>query len=117
MSHVTDPEFYTDPFGGDGLLVTDRIDRRVWIREHPEQPGVWEQCVVQPVEAIFDANQELYNAAGERWGDMALVASIPTSLYFHGDYARARENQDEAWMKRFLNSSDNRKFRTKKGNL
>lgn len=117
MSHVTDPEFYTDPFGGDGILVTDRADRRVWVRPHPDHPGVWEQCVVQPVDAIFEANQELYNAAGARWGDTALVASIPNAVYWHGDFAKARENRDEPWMKRFLNDSDNRKLRTRPGKV
>lgn len=117
MSHVTDPEFYVDPFGGDGMLVTNEPDRRVWIREHPEKKGVWEQCVVQPVDQIFEANQELYNAAGTRWGETALVASIPASMYWHGDYAKARENRDEKWMKQFLNSSDNRKLRTRPGKL
>lgn len=116
MNHLTDPEFYTDPFGGDGVLITDAPDRRVWVR-HDEATGLWEQCVVQPVTDILDANQELYNAAGTRWGDMALVASIPNALYWHGDFAKARAAQDDKWLKRFLNSSENLKLRTRPGNV
>lgn len=116
MSHLADPEFYTDPFGGEGMLVTDAPDRRVWIR-HDEKSGLWEQCVVQPVHEIFEANRELYNAAGTRWGDMALVASIPNAMYWHGDFAKARAAHDDAWIKRFLDSSDNRKLRTRPGKI
>ncbi len=116
MSHVTDPEFYTDPFGGNGILVTDRPDYRCWVM-HDEEAGVWHKCEVQPVEAILEANRELYNVAETRWGDTALVASIPNVMYWNGDFAKAREGRDDAWIKRFLNSSDNQKLRTKRGHL
>lgn len=64
---------------------------------------------------IVEANKAAYNEAPERWGEFTRVASIPISLYW--DLKKKGIADDDAAMKRWLNSSDNRFFRTRGGNL
>lgn len=72
---------------------------------------------IQHVEPIVEAAKMEYNAAPERWGErlMHKVASIPMALY--ADLKRKGIIDDEAAMKRWLNDSDNRHFRTRPGRV
>jgi len=110
-------DFYADPFKGDGILIVDKPTERTWVY-HEAERDAWHFCKVQPVGAILDENRRKLNAsAGQRWGDMTHVASIPNSMFWHGDFAKAHADQDEAWITRYLNNSDNKKLRTREGNI
>lgn len=64
---------------------------------------------------IVEANKAAYNDAPDRWGDFTRVASIPISVYF--DLKKKGIADDPVAMKRWLNDSNNRFFRTKGGRL
>jgi hypothetical protein len=67
---------------------------------------------------MLDNNQRLLNdSMGKRWGDGQIAARIPLNLYFSSGFAEARKQNDKKWIKRFLNDSDNRKFRTFNGKV
>lgn len=71
-----------------------------------------------PVNSILDANQEHYNNSdGKRFGDWQRVASVPLNLAYSNGFTDAVQQDDKAWLSRFLNDGDNRKFRTFKGNI
>lgn len=113
-----DPDFLADPFEGKGRLVSDptRFDVRAWT--YTDEKGVTHVCHVYRVDPVLEANRAKYNESfGKRWGDGQVVASIPNGIYYHGDFAKATDNRDEAWIKRFLNDSDNQKLRTFKGRV
>lgn len=113
----TGPEsdFWKDPFGGVGQLIVDRPHHRCWVAE---VDGKIQQCVVERVDPLLDINAERRAVnAGKKWGDGDLVAAIPASLFWHGDFAKAHADDDQEWMKRFLNDSDNAKLRTREGKL
>lgn len=68
-------------------------------------------------DALLARNKELYNdSLGQRWGDGKIAASIPQGLWF-ANLAEARTNKDEKYIKRWLNDSDNRAFRTFHGRV
>mgnify|MGYP006921294479 CR=1 FL=1 len=69
----------------------------------------------QETTEIVEANKAAYNDAPDRWGDWTRVASIPLSLYF--DLKKQGIADDDDAMKKWLNSSDNRFFRTRPGNV
>jgi hypothetical protein len=114
--------FSGDPFGGKGVLVIDRPDRRVWAmcEEVPGQPGKqrWTFNTQTLIGDLLDKNQNLYNdSEGRRFGDGQVIGRMPTQLYFSSGYNEARENKDEKWVKKFWNDADHRKLRTFKGNI
>jgi hypothetical protein len=107
--------FSDDPFGGKGRLILDTPTKRVWL--HESSPGVFEQCTEEVVDPLIEANQTAYNdSEGKRWGDGQVVASIDLPTYFR-KILPAKQNGDHAWIKRFLNDPDHRKYRTFKGRL
>ena len=72
----------------------------------------------QDLTAVIEANKAIYNAQDEKaaWkGEWHLVASIPESLY----YKMKAEGKidDQEYMKRWLNDSDNQFFRTRPGKI
>ena len=69
----------------------------------------------QETEDIVEANKSAYNDAPARWGEFTRVASIPISLYW--DLKKKGIADDDNAMKRWLNNSDNRFFRTKSGRV
>jgi len=109
--------FYADPTDGKGFLLTDEPDRRTWVWIN-EDDGEWYVWEIERVEPILEMNKALYNENGnKRWSDMELVASIPNAIYWHGDFAKAREDGDRKWITKFLNNSDNRNLRTREGEI
>lgn len=87
--------------------------RSVWMTE---QDGQLVLRVDMPLDAIFDANQEALAATmGKRFGDYNRVASIPHHLVYQNGVNDAIEQQDGAWLSRWLNDGDNAKFRTSRG--
>lgn len=70
-----------------------------------------------PVAATIAENEIHRNEAGNAWkGDWHRVASVPLNVYY--DQLHAAETQgDKDYVSRWLNSSDNRAWRTKGGSL
>lgn len=73
-----------------------------------------------PVDHILEANKAAMNeSAGARFGEMTKVASIPVGLLYNEKLGlnEAFKQQDLAYLKKFLNDSDNRALRTREGHL
>lgn len=88
--------------------------------EHAENEFAIE--TVQDVTEIVDENKENYNQrGGERWKFlMNHVAQIPTSIYY--DLVRRgivddKNDPEMTRLKRWLNDSDQRAFRTRPGKI
>lgn len=110
-----DSDFFDDPFGGTGQLVTEGINKRCWVAN---VEGKLMQCVVERIDPILEENLRTRNdTAGQRFGDTRLVARIPNSMFWHGDFAKARDADDQRWMARFLNDRDNLKLRAFEGDV
>lgn len=108
--------WFHDPFNGKGNLLVNEPDRAVWVYE--EEPGKTYMCTQTVHDEVIERNKQLYNdSAGKRWGDGKIAASIPLAHYFHSGLAEARKQEDEKWIKRWLNDPDNRAFRTFEGNI
>ncbi len=94
----------------------DQGIKRYW-HENPETGDVTIQTQ-QDVTDVIEANKAIYNAVDEKatWkGEWHLVASIPEALY----YKMKAEGKidDQEYMKRWLNSSENQFFRTRPGKV
>lgn len=72
---------------------------------------------VQNVTDIVEENKASYNAIDERasWGEGQRVASIPMSIYY--DLKAQGILDDQVKFKAWLNSPDNRFFRTRPGRV
>jgi hypothetical protein len=109
MQEITDDNGFTlfnhDPDTG----------RTIWTKQ---EDGKQVFRIDTPVDKILDANQEHYNNSdGQRFGDWQRVASVPLNLAYSNGFTDAVQQDDHKWLSRFLNNSDNRKFRTFKGNI
>jgi hypothetical protein len=70
-----------------------------------------------PVDQIVKDNAVARNEmAGQRWGEGKRIASIPLNVYFDQLNA-AQEQDDQKFISKWLNDSDNRAFRTFDGNV
>lgn len=103
----------------DGQWLRMELDlatgRSVWMTE---QDGNLVFRVDMPLDAIFDANAEAEKLTqGVRFGDYNRVASIPHHLVYQNGVNDAVEQQDSQWLSRFLNDSDNQKWRTSRGRV
>ena len=71
-----------------------------------------------PVESLIKQNAEQRSVANQNWaGDWHHVASVPLNVAHDSGLVEAQTQGDTGFAKRWLNSSDNRDFRTKEGNL
>lgn len=72
---------------------------------------------VQDVEPLLDRNASLQNnvTSLDRWGDGKIVASIPMSIY--AEFLASGKINDQAFMRRWLNDRDNRKYRVRPGRV
>ncbi len=71
-------------------------------------------------DALASHNAEARAAnAGTRWGDGQVVASIPLNVLFNPQSGlfEAMRTGDDKYVNRWLNDSDNAKFRTREGKL
>lgn len=82
---------------------------------HVTDKGEYTITTHQDTTAIADANKRAYNDSGNAWGDVNRVASIPLSVYYN--LKRKGIADDPVALKRWMNDSDNRVFRTKGGTL
>lgn len=71
----------------------------------------------QDVTAIIEENKQEYAQVDERarWGEWSRVASIPMSIYFQ--LKAEGKLDDQEYMKKWLNDSDNQYFRTRSGEV
>lgn len=71
----------------------------------------------QDVTAIIEENKQEYAQVDERarWGEWSRVASIPMSIYFQ--LKAEGKLDDQEYMKKWLNDSDNQYFRTRAGKV
>lgn len=109
MADITDADGFT-------LFDHDReTGRTIWMK--PED-GKYVFRIDQPLETIFTANHEAAMATqGQRFGDWNRVASIPHHLAHQNGLSQAVEQQDDRFIAKVLNDSDNLKFRTSRGRV
>lgn len=71
----------------------------------------------QDVTAVIEENKQEYAQVDERarWGEWSKVASIPMSIYFQ--LKAEGKLDDQEYMKKWLNDSDNQYFRTRSGQV
>jgi hypothetical protein len=89
--------------------------KQVW---HDHSDGSVTIQTIQNVDGVAEANKQVFNQFDERsnWnGEMHRVASIPMSIFY--DLKRKGILDDPAAMKKWLNDSENRVFRTRPGQV
>jgi hypothetical protein len=108
--------------------MTDEIRDGDWtLVDHDPQLGrsVWHLCqdgfdhfrIDYQVEHLLEQNRADYNVAQTGWkGDWHKVASVPHNI-LHDGLDQAIQQQDRDYVKRWLNNSDNRAWRTKPGRV
>lgn len=110
-----------------GLGLLPRMDFKALrkVMDHDPDTGISHIFDIQPdgtatvtVEQDFgetiELNKQEYNHAGnDRFGEWNKVASIPLSIYT--DMVKSGMVHDQAALKRWLNDSENRFFRTRPG--
>lgn len=72
---------------------------------------------VQDVEPLLESNQAMRNAQTslDRWGEGKVVARIPMTEY--AKLLADKRIHDQAYLKKWLNHSDNRKWRVRLGQV
>ncbi len=102
---------------GDWTMIDHELatGRTVWMTE---QDGQYVFRVDMPLNDILDQNNDaVIDTIGRKFGDYNRVASIPHHLVYQNGVNDALEQQDNRWLNRWLNDSDNRKFRTSRGSV
>lgn len=89
--------------------------RTTWARHNPD--GSMTYRTDYAVDDTIEANKSMRNSVESGFkGDWHKVASIPLGVYYD-KLAEASRQDDTAYVRKFLNDSDNRAWRTKDGNL
>ncbi|AGA64771.1 hypothetical protein B488_07790 [Liberibacter crescens BT-1] len=71
-----------------------------------------------PVDGILEQNKECRNEQfGKKAGEWRRVASIPTGLLRSSHLLQAYNDGNDRWVKRWLNDSDNRAWRSSEGTV
>lgn len=102
---------------GDWTLFSHdfKMKRTVWARQNPDGSTTYRTDYA--VDDTIEANRDMRNAASKGFkGDWHKVASIPLNVYYDKLDEAVRQDDMKA-VSRFLNDSDNFKFRTKEGRL
>ena len=82
---------------------------------HVKGNGEYVVETVQDSTKIIEANKRSYNDVSGKWGEHAKVASIPLSVYY--ELKKQGIADEPAALKKWLNKSENRAFRTRSGTL
>lgn len=72
----------------------------------------------QDVGHMMDVNVACQNEIareGKRWGEFTQVATVPMSIY--AEWLLSGKDKDPAYIKRWLNDRENRRFRTRLGRV
>ena len=92
-----------------------QLKRTVWMRTNAD--GTTTARTDYAVDDTIEANKAMRAEASSKWaGDWHKVASIPLNV-FHDQLAEASRQDDDKFINRWLNDSDNRAWRTKGGNV
>jgi hypothetical protein len=95
-----------DPFLGVRRYELDLDDQRTVVRTE-----------YYAVDAFMETNAALRNESdGKRFGDGQVVASVPLHIWAR-EIAPRRQDGNDVSLKRWLNNSDNRAFRTFRGKV
>jgi len=98
------------------LLEFDPVTRTRSVFHYDNQDETFVISTEQDVAEIVDDNKALANQHDGNWrGDMHRVASIPLSVW--QELQRKGIAKDKAALRRWLNDSDNRCFRTRPGTV
>ena len=109
--------WFCDPseYGKWKLISYDPVARKKhWIME--DEKTVVSKVETEVEEIIEDNKASFNDSEGKRWGDGKVVASIDLPTYYQ-KIVPAKQAGDDAYIKRFLNDSDNRAYRTFKGTI
>ena len=92
-----------------------KLGRQVWSRRNDDGSTTFRtDYEVQPA---IDQNTAQRNIAQSGWkGDYHQIASVPLNIYYD-QLAQASQQNDEKYISKWLNSSDNRAWRTKEGTV
>jgi len=104
-------------YDGDWYLFdhNEKLGRTVWALNNGD--GTTTFRTEYRVDPTIDENTAFRNMAEPGWkGDWHRVASIPLNV-FHDQLAEATRQDDQAYISRFLNDSDNRAWRVKDGTI
>ncbi len=82
---------------------------------HVKDNGEYVVETVQDVTGIAEYNKRSYNNTDKKWKDVNKVASIPLSVYY--ELKRQGIADDPKALRKWLNDSNNRVFRTRQGVL
>lgn len=92
-----------------------QMGRQVWYRVNEDGSKTWRTDY--EVDPTVQNNKIQRNLAQKGWGgDYHHVASIPLNVYYDQLDEAARQD-DQKYINKWLNSSDNRAWRTKDGTL
>jgi hypothetical protein len=113
---ILDPETERHLYGKWLPLCYDPVTRKLTTFMEDEQGGFFVNTETV-VDELVEENKAAFNGSeGKRWGDGKVVASIDMPTYFQ-KIVPAKQAGDDAYIKRFLNDSDNRAYRTFKGTI
>lgn len=98
------------------LLEYDPVTKRsVWWTLDDEGNDVLRYDM--PVDPIVDVNAEIcHSLSGARWGEGRRIASVPLPLYYDA-LDEAFQQEDQTYIKKWLNDGDNRAWRTFEGRV
>ena len=89
--------------------------KHVWCRREPD--GTLTVRTDYVVDSVLDANAAQRNITSKGWaGDWHHVASVPKNIFWD-QLMPASQQGDDRHISRWLNDSDNAKFRTKEGRV
>lgn len=92
-----------------------KTGRQVWVLHNDD--GSMTFRTDYPVQATIDTNTAQRNLSQDNWaGDIHQIASIPLNVYYD-QLAEATKQDDQAFISKWLNDSDNRAWRTKGGTV
>jgi hypothetical protein len=97
-------------------INTETGTRKMWHYDAEKDEAVIE-TIIDATQIVSD-NKDRFNSFDEKanWkGDMHHVASIPMALFYQ--MKAEGKLDDQAYMKRWLNSPENRAFRTRPGEV
>lgn len=82
------------------------------------EDGKYMVKTTRPVGGTLRVNTECRGVARRDWkGDTHHVANVPAHVFFETDLHRAAAEDDEAYVRRWLNDADNREWRSKEGTI
>lgn len=102
---------------GEWVLFSSDIKRgrHTWRRQNPD--GSWTFRTDYVCDPTIEANTAMRNMLDPGWkGDYHKVASVPLNIYWD-KLAPALQQDDERFVSKFLNDSDNAAWRSKEGRV